>query len=273
MSDFERPKFARPPVVETVYGAQFDVLHGFRNAHLGAFWCTLGPDWPDVSDAPLLPHQFERFGDDLSLAPVGFLKIAFKQDEDSRIQIRNRAGDRMVQLQNGRLLYNWIQVDGAPYPSADVVRAEFQAILARFGTFVADYKLGPLVPNQWEVTYVNHFLRGSVWNSPADWAALFEGRLVQPPAPLDPLELEGLGGTWRYVLPGRRGRLHVELVHGRTGPRAESPEALVMKLTARGPVREGDAPLDAGISLGHDAVVSSFRRLTSAAARDHWGEE
>ena len=179
----------------------------------------------------------------------------------------------MVQVQNGRLIYNWIQLKDQSYPGARVVRPEVDAMVERFRQFLADGKLGVLKPNQWEVTYVNHFLRGGVWNTPADWPNLFEGRLVQPPAPLDPLQLESLGGTWRYLLPNQNGRLHVELIHGRTGPQPDSPEALIMKLTARGPVREGEIELDAGLSLGHDAVVSSFKRLTSEAARNHWGEK
>jgi len=55
-------KFERPPVNETVLGVQFDPLPRLSSAHLGAFWASLGTDWPVVNDAPELEQQFERFG-------------------------------------------------------------------------------------------------------------------------------------------------------------------------------------------------------------------
>jgi hypothetical protein len=57
----ESPSYLRPPVVETILGVQFKPLRGLQNAHLGAFWKTLGDEWPTVADAPPLEPQFERF--------------------------------------------------------------------------------------------------------------------------------------------------------------------------------------------------------------------
>ena len=272
MSEFPQPVFQKPPVVETVYSVQFDPLPDFRNAHLGAFWCILGEAWPTVADASLLPSARELFADERMWMPAGLMRIALKDDEASRIQIRNAAGDRMIQLQNGRFIYNWIRGKDGLYPGAQLIRPEFDQMLSKFEAFLKDHRLGPMKPNQWEVTYVNHFVRGTVWQTPLDWPGLFDGKLVQPAAPLSPLELESLGGTWRYVIPERRGRLHVEVIHCRTGPDSAAEEAVILKLTARGPMpKEGG--LDAGLQLGHDVVVSSFKKLHSEAARQHWGEK
>lgn len=272
MSEFPQPVFQKPPVVETVYGVQFDPLSEFRNGHLGAFWCMLGPEWPHVADTALLPPARELFGDERLWAPVGLFRVALKDDEASRIQIRNEGRDRMVQIQNGRFVYNWIGAKNQTYPGAVIIRPEFDRMFARFQEFLKDRKLGPLKPNQWEVTYVNHFIRGTVWQTPRDWPAIFGDKLVRPPESLDPLELESVGGAWRYTIPENQGRLHVEVVHGRTGFELGSEEAIILKLTARGPIPKSGG-LDAGLQLGHDVVVSSFKRLHSEAARQHWGEQ
>lgn len=67
------PDYENPPVVETILGMQFDRLPALKNAYLGVFWKTLGQDeWPDVSDAPALEMQFERFTEAAQWPQVGF---------------------------------------------------------------------------------------------------------------------------------------------------------------------------------------------------------
>ena len=71
------PDYVDPPVVETILGVQFDPLASWRNAHLGVFWKTLNTDdWPNVSDAPPLQPQFERFAAAGGLAATAALLTA-----------------------------------------------------------------------------------------------------------------------------------------------------------------------------------------------------
>src|SRR5438876_283976 len=101
------PEFKRPPVTETVLGVQFFPLEKLSSAHLGAFWNLLGEDWPDVNDAAPLQQEFERFGKDQQWIKLA-LRLNVVDKPTPRIQARNRANDRMIQLQNGRLHYNWL---------------------------------------------------------------------------------------------------------------------------------------------------------------------
>jgi len=102
------PDYVDPPVVETILGVQFDPLASWRNAHLGVFWKTLNTDdWPNVSDAPPLQPQFERFAESARWAMFG-AQLTLTQDPSARLQIKNKAGDRMIQLQNSRLHFNWL---------------------------------------------------------------------------------------------------------------------------------------------------------------------
>src|SRR5437879_6133366 len=88
--------FASPPVVETVLGVQFNALPKLTSAHLGDFWMTLGADWPDVTDAPPLPEEFERFGEDRSWSRLDLLPFKISDRPEIRILVRNKAGDRMI---------------------------------------------------------------------------------------------------------------------------------------------------------------------------------
>lgn len=264
--------FRHPPVVETVLGIQFERLPGLTNAHLGAFWQQRKADWPQVNDAPPLQEQVEAFGGQLGWSRAVHLKLT--QSPSVRIQMRNAAGDRMIQVQNCRLDYNWIGQPGQEYPRYRTVRLEFDQVLREFGKFIAAHDLGELVPNQWEVTYVNHILRGKLWDRPEEWAALFPS-LPGPATTPSRARLEGFGGHWHFEIEPQRGRLHVELQHAFVGG-ADKKEALAMKLTARGPIekdRDPTAAIDEGLNLGHDTIVRSFEDLTSQQAHDYWNRE
>lgn len=267
------PDYRRPPVIETVLGVQFDRLAGFKNGHLGSFWKSLGDcsggtaneDWPTVSDAPLLPTQFERFGEAGSWAKGVHLRLT--QDPSSRLQIKNAAGDRMIQLQNGRIHFNWLGEAGSQYPRYEDVREGFCWALDRFAGFLTHEKLGEFRPNQWELTYLNHIPKGTVWNTPADWAFF---RPLGPVPTIDGLvQGESFDGEWHFVIPEQRGRLHVQWQHAK-----KKEEIVVLTLTARGPPPESVADLPsiiAGLNLGRNTIVRSFRELMSDAANAYWG--
>src|ERR1700722_13616133 len=145
------PTFDRPPVLETAIGAQFDPLAKFSNAHLGAFWASLGDQWSSLSDAPPLPQQFERFGTDQAWARLGGLQVRVGKDVASRIRVSNASGTRLIQVQNGRFSYNWLGASGETYPRYRTIRDEFDHYFETFRRFVTDRALGDVQLNQWEV--------------------------------------------------------------------------------------------------------------------------
>ena len=106
------PEYGNPPVVETVVGVQFQSLSGFTNAHLGAFWQALGvQDWPTVQDVPPLPRQEERFTPEAQWGKV--LRLQRSQNPASRLQIRNRDGNRMARWRFAILVAKRMGMDSA----------------------------------------------------------------------------------------------------------------------------------------------------------------
>jgi len=266
------PHYERAPVVETILGVQFDRLAGFRNAHLGAFWKTLDQaEWPSVTDAPPLPLQVERFTEAARWAKG--IQFQVSQDPASRLQIKNKDGDRMIQLQNNRLHFNWLGEAGGEYPRYERVREGFTEALSRFVEFAAAGKLGDFRPNQWEVTYLNHIPKGSVWNSANDWGFFLPLRPL--PNSEGVIQYESFSGGWHFVIPDQRGRLHVQWQHGlKSEP--DQQETIVLTLTARGPLEEGDddtARILNGLNLGRETIVRTFAKLMSDEANNYWSLE
>ncbi len=263
------PDYENPPVVETVLGVQFDRLPGFTNAHLGGFWKVLPTEeWPEVSDAPPLPPQFEQFTEAARWATG--LQLQLTQVPATRLQIKNKDGDRMIQLQNGRLHFNWLGQAGGRYPRYESVREGFVWALQRFTGFLAQEKLGDFRPNQWEVTYLNHIPKGTVWNTPDDWG--FFGPLGVVPTVEGVAHGEGFTGEWHFVIPDQRGRLHVKWQHGLT-PEPKQ-EVIVLTLTARGPLQQSDdaqQAILAGMDLGRETIVRSFKAFMDDMANKYWG--
>lgn len=266
------PSYSRPPVVETVLGIQFDRLQRAKNAHFGAFWKTLGSDWPGIMDAALLPLQLEQFEPPSGWARA--LHVQLTQDPACRLQIKNADGSRMIQVQNTRLHFNWLGQKGVRYPRFGTVRDGFMSVLERFRRFAADSDLGDFRPNQWEVTYVNQIPQGTVWNTPADWG--FFRPLASVPNIEGVIEGESFGGEWHFVIPPKRGRLHIEWQHGKASPdiRDDARDFIRLTLTARGPIdakEDGTQATLAGLNLGRETIVLAFQRLMSDEANRNWG--
>jgi len=265
MTEHHLPDFENPPVVETVHGMQFHEIKNLGSGRLGAFWNTLGDDWPQVDDAPALSPQFEQF-ENVLWGPTA-LELAFSKSPRCRLMIRNAAKDRLIQVQNGQFHWNWLRQQNAVYPRYRTVKQEFENVLGRFKEFLEGQRLGPLKPNQWEITYLNHLPQGTVWESPNDWPFLFP-TLPTVQRKLSNAAAESFEGQWHFQMPGQRGRLHVQIRHERKAD--DQGERLVLTLTTRGPANSLD-DVEAGLDLGHQTIVTAFKELTSDQAHRIWG--
>jgi uncharacterized protein (TIGR04255 family) len=261
-------KLERPPLEETVFGVQFDILRSFTSGHYGWYWKTcLDGSWDRTLDVPPLMDVSERFDDQ------GRWNIPrFTLQESilpNRIQFIHQHDDRMIQIQNTRFIYNW-RKRATAYPRFEVIFPEFLSAFGEFQGFIGDAGLAPLSVNQWEVTYVNHISRGNLWESPSDWYRVLP-TLFPRDLSLDYAPFESFNGEWHHVIPPKRARLHVAVQHGKS--RVDSEEVLILQLTARGPVDSGKSgwDLEPGLRLGHEVIVRTFFELMSLEAQDYWG--
>jgi len=225
--------FSNPPIVELVLGVQFERLGKLTSAHLGRYWQQLAAEWPEVSDAQPIEEVFETFGEEERLGPRVLRLGLAPVAFPGRLIVTHRDRTRVLQLQATRLHLNWRKYEQV-YPSYDRLVGEFEKQFQRFGEFVRTSGLGELKLNQWELTYVDAFFQGEDWESAGDWQA---------------------------ILPGLFGSLP---------PLANS---LLLRTTARGPLRESDMrSLRAGLDFGHRAALDAFLAFTADQLKKKWRE-
>jgi uncharacterized protein (TIGR04255 family) len=261
---------ATPPLAEVILGVHFEPFPQFTNAHLGTFWKRLGSEWPFLTDAVPLPPMAEKFGEEQVWGELS-LKMNLLSNPQTRLQIRTHDRTRMIQIQNGRLHYNWMGKPGCKdYPRYEKVKAEFDQSFAKFLDFLKEESLGELRPNQWELTYINQILKGGVWTTIADCGRLFRRPEMILPR-LGDISLETFTLNWHGEIPPKRGRLHLDVQHGRFET-PTGPETITITLTARGPANS-NSEVNSGIDRGHTVILGAFRDLTSDVAQAQWGLE
>jgi uncharacterized protein (TIGR04255 family) len=264
------PEFANPPIVELVLGAQFSPLTKLTSGHYGWFWKQLGDEWSDPADAPPLEDQFELFDRPRWNRPVGLELRLEPARLPGRFLLHHRAKDRLLQIQATRFHLNWRKRDGV-YPSYRRLISEFEEMFGRFTAFAETAGLGKVAINQWELTYIDAFPQGEYWQTPADWSTFLPG-LFGTLRSADGLVLEHRAAEWSYEITPKRGRLHVAARPGRAADGQQA--ALLLQMTARGPVGKGGAEtLRAGLDLGHDVAVETFLRVTSDEVKGRWGKK
>lgn len=265
------PDFERPPLDEVALGVQFDPIEGFGSAHIGAFWNQSESRWTRAVEVAPAGQSQEIVGD-AGHWTLPVLRLELHDRIDVRVQLTNESGDRMLQIENGWLVYNWRGArTNQPYPRYGVIRREFDGHLAALRRFLESMRLPAPRPNLWEVTYVNPIERGTNWNRPDDWPAIVPSLIGGPPSVAGG-SWRSMQGRWTFDLSERPARLHVAVQHA-VRQQPSGVEVLLLKLTARGPIRTAeDLELGDALDFGHRSVVRAFEGLTSTQARRQWGQ-
>jgi uncharacterized protein (TIGR04255 family) len=263
-------KLENPPLVETAISIQFQPIVGFTSGHFGWYWKdSLDSSWVKTIEAPILPDQFERFGDPQARISLTSLQFNLANQPD-RLQIVNAADDRVIQIQNSRFIYNWRKREDV-YPSFKSIYPEFVAKVSDFRAFLKKAGLDPIIPNQWEIIYINYLQKGDLWQKTEDWSNVLPG-LFPSPLRTDLVQFESGSAEWQFEISPKKGRLRVSAQHGMTGPLGT--EVLVLQLTARGGVEIGSESMegfDLGLNLGHQVLVDTFSKIVSQEALARWG--
>lgn len=272
MSD-SLPQFRDPPLIETALSLQFSPIPELRSTHLASFWMRHRDAFPITEDAEPIASQKVLFGADI-LRASGPPRIQLSTPRQSRLQMVSEDLCRMVQVQNGRLVFNWRKFGDGQYPRWKSVKADFDRYWTCFLEFLAESELTQPKANLWEVVYVNHLEKGREWESPKDWSAVVPG-LVGDFDRIANGRLDSFSSNTEIELGEQIGRLRIELNHGSKQPspdtEADRTELLLLQLIARGPVGEAEAPASSGMDMGRAAIVENFASLTGERAHMIWG--
>ncbi|MEM1354386.1 MAG: TIGR04255 family protein [Planctomycetota bacterium] len=262
------PSYANPPVVETATSIQFPRSRNLRNQHLWEYWFSFLRDkYPNTSDQFPLDPIMEATGENAPLHnALPTIRPAAPED---RIQATTNSGRGMVQLQNGRVIYNWRKLDGGEYPRWDKTYDQFINHMNHFFKYLSDISIGPVQPNQWEVVYVNHLMQGIDWDSESDWPNLLPG--IFSKQVLSSIEPESINLQFQYKAQGFNGRFYISLEKAVLA-KDRDKELLVLKLTSRGGIPKGSNIHDQFLA-GRQLIVETFDSVTSEDAHKRWGKE
>lgn len=264
------PLYDSPPVIETVLGFQFLPIDRFSLLHLGLFWSSVKQDYPKFQIKPPLNPIVEQF--EYLKVPAQVLELDLVKEPEVRCWLIDQRENHLVQIQKDRFHFNWKKVTGDEiYPKYDTCRPRFRREWERFSQFLVDEKLGSAQVTQCEVTYVNHLEMGLGWNSYSELHKVFTGLASMSDRKLL-REPEHLSLNYVYVIPGKKGRLHIDV---RPGIRREGGTQIIqLQMTARGkPASNQLDDLLGWLDLGHEWIVNGFTDFTTQYMHTIWGRK
>ncbi len=259
------PDYERPPVVETLLGVQFAPLTQFSIPHFGLYWAKIRENYPNCQILPPLGSVIEQFGavqfaqPKLELIPIPEIRCWFIE----------KSGVMLTQIQRDRFIHNWRRVKAEDvYVHYENIKPKFTEEWKRFCEFLQEVGLGKPEVNQCEVTYVNHIEVGAGWKSYgelnkviASWSGKYSGSFLPEP--------ESVNVGARYVLPDKKGRLHIEMQPAIR--QQDAREILQLNLTARGKPESSDLKhVLEWLDLGHEWIVRGFTDFTAKEMHDFW---
>jgi uncharacterized protein (TIGR04255 family) len=265
------PEFSAPPLSEVALGAQFDVIPGFLTPHVGLVWQHFRKDFPLLEEQPPLPPIFETFGPNPQFAPGMSLQFV-TGPETPRVFFINQARTELLQVQRDRFLHNWRKIGEADsYPRFERMLETFKAGFATFTDAISSEGLGPIVPNQCEVTYINQMpvpAGGNLSDLTDDLFGPHTGSLA-----LDDLgKPEDLRFLLRYVMRDAEGKPIGRLIASAEPARKIEGQTIVqLTLTARGrPTTPDEKGILDFLNRGRISVVKGFAHLTGPKMHKHW---
>lgn len=256
---------SNPPIIELVIGVQFTTERPVDSRKLVLFWNErLRTTYPHCAEAPALDDTFEKFGDENRGHPP-MLQFRVEQLPQLRYQVSNADTGRMVQIQATRLVANWIK-RSTDYPRFSAIHADLRATYQLWQDYATDNDVGEVVPNQWELCYVNLIPQGPLWESPRDWHRISNIFAVESDG-FPPLELEDRRFQWRLLMPERTGRITLTAQPTRN---KDGTPALQLTILARGPAGTVDE-VHERLKQAHTCILELFGRLATVDAKAHWG--
>ena len=247
------PKYDNPPVIEVVFGVQFNKIAKMQAPHTGLFWEKLDKkEFPELDIRPPINHAIERFdGMEVqnTIQTFGTLPLP-------RILYLNKINNNLIQLQEDRFLRNWRKTETEDsYSSYEELFPQFTKSLEFFEDFVKNNELGEIIYDQYELTYVNHIPFQLIGNDLTKIENIYPDFKCTTNFLSEPEGLE-----WRKVhrLPNELGRLYIST---KSIKKLNEDGYFILDLTVRGFKQRSE--LKEWFDLAHEWIVRAFEEITA----------
>ncbi len=250
------PEYENPPVTEVVCGVFFEPVK-LLLPHFGLLWEKFRPEYPKFEEAIPLIRKITPSGetapDPGDLAQIPLPRLWFVSGDDTCV----------VQVQRDCFLTNWRKVRPTDdYPRYEKVIGVYQEQLSRFIAFLEEQELPPIVPLQYDITYVNHVLHGEGWETVDDIGKVFPDIAWRSGSDRLLRDLESVNFRTSFGLPEGIGRLSVTIQTAER--RSDKRRLLNLELTVRGKPRTASLDdLSSWFDVARGWIVRAFADLTS----------
>lgn len=256
------PSYRNPPIAEVAIGCRFRKLESLKIAHFGVFWQKFRTLFPIVEHAPPIAADGGLPPED----PTTGLTLP-------RLWLINGTESRLIQLQVDRLHYNWRRRDGeSEYPRYESIVGAFEETFESFERVAEELGLGVVLPEHYELSYINHLQKGVEWDVVSDLPNVFPdlvwGKKSFLPFP------DRIAWNWGFSMPDQAGIVQVKLTSAALASEPPVP-IFVLELTARGPaIEKTSRERNNWFSLARQWIVRGFADLTSIDIQNRvWGKE
>jgi uncharacterized protein (TIGR04255 family) len=262
------PDFQAPPLTEVALSLQFEPIAGFSFIDLGPLRERFRPPFERVEYHPPLPPAFETFG----LRQGAFQSVQVNISAGlqlPRLWLIEPSGNEVLQFQNDRFIHNWRKVGAENvYPRYEHIRARFEEEIEKLAYFLEERKLGPLVPNQCEITYLNVIGNDGSGGDPTP--GVIKGWVATSNPHIGDLEDASLMA--RFTIPGEGGDpIGRVIAHSTPALDTAGRPVIQFAIVGRGP--PSTPTLEAALQfmdVARERVVWTFADLTTEEAHKIW---
>lgn len=256
-SPISLPSYKNPPVNEVVCGLRFETSNDLKIPHIGLLWDKFRTDYPIIQHTQPIASAKGEITIDMSIgSPL------------PRLWFINNSGDQLIQFQVDRFFFNWRRIE-SEYPRYDYVINKFESVHNTIVNFFREFKLGEVVPIEYELSYINHIPNGQGWETIDDLPKIFSDFVWNKTK--DRFLPNPIKVSWQteFLLPDNKGHLIVNL---KQATRTKDKVAmLVLELKTRGICESQD--IRNWFDLSHEWIVRGFDDLTSNEIQNIWERE
>lgn len=252
-------KYENPPIDEIVCGVRFDSIKSLQSGHFGVLWQKFRPDFPKIEDQNLavsLSREDLENPDKLPLPRVWFIH----RDENELIQVHRNC-----------FIHNWRKRrSDDEYPGYEKVVENFESYLSRFQEFLVEESLGNIVPQQYELTYIDLIPKGQGWESPGDLEKVFPNLLFLTKQDMLLNNIKGI--NWQIILDLPQGLGEVAISIRNAERISNKQEVIHVQFMAVS--TQAYQPIRGWFDDAHNTIMNLFRNLISDEIQEKfWGRK
>ncbi len=257
------PDYANPPLDEVVLGVQFGALPGYTSVFAHEVWELFQPNYPLVSEHPLLMPSFESFGGgnpqpnvqfQMGPAPIG-----------SRQWFATKEGNDLIQFQPDRFLANWRkQPRPQEYPRFEGIAEDFETNLRSLDRYSSERFKTPIAVNQCEVSYIN-IIPVREFSDANRWFKLWDHGEIA---------IENLNINFDEAVKDDVGRPFARLKHHIQSVFASDGDHKAFRLSLTFTGKPANSEIEGAMAFireGRERIVERFAQITTNEAQQSWG--